>query len=293
MFRSVMSKRTVLLFFAVAAGACNAILGIEDRNPRPDDDGGVDGSAGDGANGEDALASGDASVDNKSDGPIEEDAGEGLAIVVGGPGGFAIDRHEVTVAEYGEFRATAAAFDAGLKECTWNASYEPSCTPSTRANAPMTCIDWCDAYAYCVWKGKRLCGRIGGTPQTTDDFPDAASDEWTRACAGGLDSNRFAYGPTGDPLKCNVQETDAGGLVPTGSMAACVGATPGVFDLSGNAWEWENACLDGGAQPQNDGCTFRGGCYANPLNDSKCSVGTFLPRNVGSGYVGFRCCKSL
>ncbi len=287
------SKRAILIGLLLSAVACNAILGIEERLPRPDDAEG-DGSTNSDGSTDDAISSADGASDASLDGLIEEDVGVGLAVVIPGPGGFAIDRREVTVGEYGEFRAAAPSFDAGTELCTWNTTYEPTCTISPNPNAPMTCVDWCDAYAYCLWRGKRLCGRIGGDKQHINDFPDAAGDEWTRACAGGLDSNRFSYGVTPDVTKCNVQGTfDGGGLVPTGSMPTCVGATPGVFDLSGNAWEWENACQDSGTAPNNDGCTFRGGCYANPIADSKCSVGTFLPRDVGSAFVGIRCCKSL
>ena len=287
-------RRTVLFGLLFGVIACNAILGIEDRLPRPDDST-LDGATNDGEAGPDDGSTSNA--DGASDAPlldvVQGDGGE-MAVVIAGSGGFAIDRYEVTVAEYAEFRTKAATFDAGGLVCGWNTTYEPSCTPSPLPNAPMTCIDWCDAYAYCLWRGKRLCGRIGGGASKIADFPDAASDEWTRACAGGLDSNRFAYGVTGDVAKCNVQGTpNSTGVFAVGSLAACVGATPNVYDLSGNAWEWESSCLDSGGAPNNDGCTFRGGCYANPLADSKCSVGTFLPRDVGSTFVGFRCCKSL
>ncbi len=275
------------MLVATALAACNAILGIDDRKLRPPDGPDDDASTADGdrsdANGD--PDSGDAAV------VVIDDAGPGLAVVIGTPGGFAIDTHEVTVDEYRAF-LDGGGFDAGHPACTWNVSFAPGCAPSPDLGDPMTCIDWCDAYAYCASKGKRLCGRIGGTSQTVGELGNAATDEWTRACAGGLDADRFAYGPTADPARCNVLETDAGGLWPTGSAAACVGATPGVFDLSGNAWEWEDACSDGGS-PQNDGCGFRGGSFLNPVAESKCTSGTFVARNIGFTSLGFRCCKGL
>jgi formylglycine-generating enzyme len=272
--------------------ACNGILGIEDRELRrnPNDlDAKTDTTtAGDGPITTDAADAADAAP--------ELDAGPGLVAIVPPPGGYAIDRREVTVAEYATFLA-AGAFDAGSPSCAWKTSYAlpVGCTANSLGAQPVVCVDWCAAFAYCAWAGKRLCGRLGGgAAQLVSDFPDASSDEWTFACAGGADSNRWCYGPTADTTKCNTIELEAGAMTAAGSLPACVGSARGLFDMSGNAWEWENACLtDSGTAPKDEGCAFRGGASRNPLGDAKCSVGTFLPRSGASQDVGFRCCKSL
>ena len=66
---------------------------------------------------------------------------------------------------------------------------------ATASDAPVTCIDWCDAHAYCAWAGKRLCGSIGGGPNIPSSVSIAGADQWYRACSHAGD-HKFPYGDT-------------------------------------------------------------------------------------------------
>lgn len=70
--------------------------------------------------------------------------------------------------------------------------------PPTGLNleAPMACLTWCDAAAYCESVGKRLCG---GAPADNMGNVGVDQDEWLNACtAGGTRQTPFAAQIAGD-----------------------------------------------------------------------------------------------
>lgn len=204
--------------------------------------------------------------------------------------GFCVDRTEVTVAQYAEF----VAADAGASvACTFpsallpNHDWPPS---SEQLELPVTGIDWCNARAFCAWAGKRLCGAVGGGPSTFSGALDATKDEWTRACTGG-GSREYPYGTTVDPERCHTPHAVVGGgPVPVGSKPACEGGFAGLLDLSGNVWEWEDACDGSGAA--SDACRLRGGGFRSQLENVGCfaSPDFDVRRDLRRPDVGFRCC---
>lgn len=290
-----MARRQLLIggicAVVVCIAACTSFGSAESPAPEPSSDGG---------GGEEGRAPGtsDASgPDGNIDVPPGIDGGSGMIVVIPGPGGFAIDSHEVTVAQYGAFQAAAAAgFDAGIPRCEWRKTYAPAanCQLDGRPDVPITCVDWCSAAAYCAWAGARLCGRIGGGTPASDTFAEPASDEWMRACTGGPDADRWCYGDDADPTACNTTALDGGGnLYPAGKLAACVGGVDGLHDMSGNAWEWTSGCGENQDDPRNDSCLFRGGGYRGGLDSAKCAAGSYLQRGAALQDIGFRCCKGL
>lgn len=129
---------------------------------------------------------------------------------------FAIDRTEVTIAEY------MACVDDG--ECSspddTNAFGEP-CALGESPEHPMTCVDWFAASTYCEQLGKRL--------------PTEA--EWEKAARG--DSGQlYPWGDTNP--SCNeavMDECPTSSPLPVGSKPA--GASPyGALDMGGNVFEW-------------------------------------------------------
>jgi formylglycine-generating enzyme required for sulfatase activity len=91
--------------------------------------------------------------------------------------------------------------------------------PAGKERHPVTWITWEDADAYCRRAGKLL--------------PTEA--QWEKA-ARGPNGLIYPWGNDFDPAKANIGGS-AGGTRPVGSIEA--GKSPyGVYDMTGNAWEW-------------------------------------------------------
>ncbi len=113
-------------------------------------------------------------------------------------------------------------------------------TPSAGANEnlPLDCVNWYEAYAFCIWDGGFL--------------PSEA--EWEYATVGGSQQRRYPWGPT-DPGRANqyaiydcyyptgeeggVDSCNTGGatIAPVGT-AMLGGGLWGQVDLVGNLQEW-------------------------------------------------------
>jgi sulfatase modifying factor 1 len=216
--------------------------------------------------------------------------------------GFSIDATEVTRGQYSDFLATQPNVLSQARRCSeWNGDFVPAYgwPPSPgELDQPVVGVDWCDAHAFCLWAGKRLCGRIGGGALGFDEFDDAAQSQWYWACSlGGL--RDYPYGDTYDGTACNGYDLHVGTAVPVGSLPGCCSNDYAVFDLSGNVQEWEDACADSAdpsSPPRSDQveCRLRGGSFAE--NDKlylRCQaperVGTW--RHATSTSIGFRCCS--
>ncbi len=129
--------------------------------------------------------------------------------------------------------------------------------------------DWCDAYAFCAFAGKRLC----------------TISELRFACTRGGQQG-WPYGDTFDGSACNGAELGLDASWPVGSHPSCQGAFPGLFDLVGNIDEWSASCEaagDGG--PAEAICSVFGGFYRTAA--ATCAPSTTQPR---TSNAGFRCC---
>lgn len=87
---------------------------------------------------------------------------------------------------------------------------------------PVTGVTWFDAKKYCAWRGARL----------------PSEQEWEKA-ARGTDGREFPWGNNWDPKITNTGDDsqEEEGIVAVGAFPN--NASPyGVYDLSGNVWEW-------------------------------------------------------
>lgn len=212
-------------------------------------------------------------------------------------GTFCIDSTEVTNAQYAVFLADNYPLQSSSGDpqtCIWNDSYEPSSSwpaASGQENHPVVYVDWCDAKAFCKWSGKRLCGRFLGGSNPYTDHANAGESMWYRACSA-YGAREYPYGNTFEASTCNGVDFGAGASVEVASLAGCEGGYPGLFDMSGNVWEWEDSCNDlGGGNAEQDDCRLRGGSYwFNGASDLRCANGNGNYRNAKNDIVGFRCC---
>jgi formylglycine-generating enzyme len=211
-------------------------------------------------------------------------------------GTYCIDSTEVTQSQYSRFLSTARVFDGGAA-CAYKTDFQPNQTvscrwePGANPNLPVTCVDWCDAVVYCRWAGKRLCGAIdgGAIKWARGDDADPTKDQWYQACSKG-GALAYPYGSAFDAGACNGRELNVLKVLDAGSLPGCNGGYSGLFDMVGNAFEWEDSC-EAETSPF-DHCKNRGGSWYwtdDPYN-SCAGAGMGDARNQRFADVGFRCC---
>jgi formylglycine-generating enzyme required for sulfatase activity len=122
---------------------------------------------------------------------------------------YYIDKNEVTNAEYKRY-CDATGYPAPPHWSDGN-------YPAGMAALPVSFVNWWEAQAYALWKGKRL--------------PTEA--EWEKA-ARGIDGRTYPWGETWNPdlLVWQAESPQAVGSIPGG-------ASPyGALDMAGNVFEW-------------------------------------------------------
>ena len=161
---------------------------------------------------------------------------------------------------------------------------------SSYTNHPVVHVDWNDAQNYCRWTGGQL--------------PTEA--EWEKAARGGLEGKKYPW--SNEEPSCQksaengAQFSDCSGeTISVGSFSA---NGYGLFDLSGNVWEWVSDWYDSGyyaSSPSNNPSgpssgnsrVLRGGSWLN--NEyylRSANRYRYYPTYTSSGNLGFRCSRS-
>jgi formylglycine-generating enzyme len=268
--------------------------------------GGSPGAGGAGLVGGDGGAAGNASgaggVGASAGGSAKCPAVPGLSPMITVPAGagasYCVDATEVTQEQYRAFLTRAPEPGAQVGPCAANPSFEPAapCALDLTSRRPVACVDWCDARAFCQSFGKRLCGAIDGGLLSSADTADASKSQWYNACSQG-GARLFAFGDAYTTLTwdfCNGLESSSTQTVAVATKLMCEGGYPGLFDMSGNVREWEDACDDAG------NCASRGGGYldsgdasAGKAESLRCASAGLVPRLETNKERGFRCCADL
>lgn len=147
---------------------------------------------------------------------------------------------------------------------------------------PAVFVSYPGARLACEHWGKRLC----------------AVEEWAQACEGP-EGNLYPYGDTYEPFTCNAcnsSETLDCTSYPkpdlVGSFPSCEGGYLGLYDMSGNVWEW---AMDYEHYPHSTAYTSLGGYAGVGSSASQCRSYYTIANNPYAAYpeLGFRCCFYL
>ena len=157
---------------------------------------------------------------------------------------FFIGRFPVTQDEYARFvRATGypspgvrglplitgGGRDGVFRELASPYVWERDEPPGGHTSHPVVLVRYDDALAYCRW----LSDAVGRAVR----LPTEA--EWERAARGDVDGQRYPWGDDIDPSRCNFLADPSTkrtrGTRPTGTFPP---NAFGLYDMSGNVWEW-------------------------------------------------------
>ncbi len=183
---------------------------------------------------------------------------------------------------------------------------------------PVVGVTWYEAVAFCNWltekwrQGDKETARPGGNsslclpPSSFARLPSEA--EWEYAARGAESARNFPWGDKFERRRANTSESGIGRTTPVDQFPE--GVSPfGVWDLSGNVFEWTLSkwganwqeleyvypyrADDGREEVEGSGArVMRGGSWFNPYPEALCAYRSrYLAGSRGSN-IGFRVLKA-
>jgi sulfatase modifying factor 1 len=186
-----------------------------------------------------------------------------------------------------------------VEGANWRHPAGPQSDVDDRGDHPVVHVSWHDAHAYCAWAGLRL--------------PTEA--EWEYAARGGLTGYAFPWGNDLEPdgeHRMNVWQgtfpqhnTRADGWYGTCPVRGFAPNGFGLYNITGNVWEWCNDWFDPHVHrrdvpvdlrgPDSDTRrSARGGsylCHESYCRRYRVSARQGLTPNSSMGNTGFRCAR--
>jgi len=198
-------------------------------------------------------------------------------------------------ARAGAQRSEQAPWWCAVPGASWRQPLGAGSTVDDLGDHPVVHVSWNDALAYASWCGGRL--------------PTEA--EWEYAARGGLPAARYPWGdelvPDGEH-RCNIwqgrfptRNTGEDGYLATAPVSAYEPNGFGLYNTSGNVWEWcadwwstahaPDAVRDPTGPTTGTGKVMRGGsylCHASYCNRYRVAARTSNTPDSSSGNQGFR-----
>jgi formylglycine-generating enzyme len=182
--------------------------------------------------------------------------------------------------------------DANLMSCGAASTWNPT---AAAAVDPINCVNWWEAYAFCIWDGGFL--------------PSEA--EWEYAAAGGNEQLAYPWGSTAPGTgnqyaiyDCNYD--DSASLCPFINNVAAVGVAWlgvgrwGQLDLVGNEWQWNrdlfaayvSPCTDCVSLGAGSSRTIRGGAFDDSSSKLHPTYRGANDPSVRNDFIGIRCARA-
>jgi formylglycine-generating enzyme len=173
---------------------------------------------------------------------------------------------------------------------TWTAS------PGSQENLPINCVNWWEAYAFCIWDSGFL--------------PSEA--EWEYAAAAGNQERDYPWGSTAPGTgnqyaiyDCDYPSgsgncTDISSIAPVGTPASGAGLW-GQLDLAGEMWQWTadwyqaayvDPCVDCAALTGGSSRVLRGGSFRDDASNLSPAYRNANDPSIRNDFIGFRCARS-